>query len=54
MGSCAMVYIQSFVKIDSGIQKLMEGEYADIQTHKHREQGFLKSLLLFFQKTKAG
>jgi hypothetical protein len=25
MGSCAMVYIPSFIKIGSGIQKLMEG-----------------------------
>jgi hypothetical protein len=31
MGSSAMIYIQSFMKIGSGIQKLMGG---DTQTHR--------------------
>jgi hypothetical protein len=30
MGSVVMIYIQSFIKISSGIQKLIEG-YTDIQ-----------------------
>jgi hypothetical protein len=30
MGSCAMIFIPSFIKIGSGIQKLMRG-YTDTQ-----------------------
>jgi hypothetical protein len=44
MGSGAMVYIISFIKIGSSIQRLIEG---DSQTH--RQHGDLISLLLFFQ-----
>jgi hypothetical protein len=35
MGSGAMIYIPSFMKIGSGIQKLIGGiqRYTDIQTH---------------------
>jgi hypothetical protein len=44
MGSGAMVYIPSFLKIGSGIQKLMGGN-----TQTHRQHGDLLSLLLFFQ-----
>jgi di/tricarboxylate transporter len=40
MGSGAMIYIPSFIKIGLGIQKLMEGRRINIQTH---------SLLLFLQ-----
>jgi hypothetical protein len=29
MGSGGMIYIPSFIKIGSGIQKLMEGGYTD-------------------------
>jgi hypothetical protein len=29
MGSGAMIYIPSFIKIGSGIQKLLGGEYTD-------------------------
>jgi hypothetical protein len=32
MGSGAMIYILSFVKIGSGILKLMGGAFADTQT----------------------
>jgi hypothetical protein len=32
MGSGAMIYIQSFIKIGSGIQKLMGGGFTDTQT----------------------
>jgi hypothetical protein len=45
MTSSGMIYIQSFIKIGSGIQKLLEEMH--IQTH--RQQGDLISLLLFFQ-----
>jgi hypothetical protein len=45
MGSGAVINVPSFIKIDSGIQKLMEG-YRDI--HTHRQQGDLINLLLFF------
>jgi hypothetical protein len=31
MGSVAMIYIPSFIKIDSGIQKLIDGN------HRHTE-----------------
>jgi hypothetical protein len=34
MGSVAMIYIPSFMKIGSGIQKLIRG---DSQTHRHTE-----------------
>jgi hypothetical protein len=44
MGSCAMIYKPSFVKISSGIQKLM----GDKQTR--RKHGDRISLLLIFQK----
>jgi hypothetical protein len=42
MGSGAMIYIPSFIKIGSGIQKWMAGI--------HRQQGDLISLRLFFFK----
>jgi hypothetical protein len=46
MGSGAMIYIPSFRKIGSGIQKLICG-HSDTQTH--RQRGDLISLLIFFQ-----
>jgi hypothetical protein len=42
MGSGTIIYIPSFINIDSGIQKL-------IGRDTHRQQGDLISLLLFFQ-----
>jgi hypothetical protein len=45
MGSGAVIYVPSFIKIGSGIQKLIGG----IHRHTHRQQGDLISLLLFFQ-----
>jgi hypothetical protein len=42
MGSCAMIYIPSFIKIGSGIQIKWD-------THTRRQQRDLISLLLFFQ-----
>jgi hypothetical protein len=47
MGSAAMIYIPSFIKIDSGIQKLTAG---DKQTQ--RQHGDLISL--FFNIKKVG
>jgi hypothetical protein len=41
------VYVPSFIKIGSGIQKLIGG--TDAQTHTNRQEGDLISLLLFFQ-----
>jgi hypothetical protein len=46
MGSGVMIYIPSFIKIASGIQKL-KGKYTDTQTH--RQHGDSISLLSFFQ-----
>jgi hypothetical protein len=43
MGSGAMIYVPSFIKIGSGIPKLI----GDTQTH--RQQGDLIRVLLFFQ-----
>jgi hypothetical protein len=43
MGSGAMVYIPSIIKIGSGIQKLIRG------IQRHRQHGDLISLLSFFQ-----
>jgi hypothetical protein len=50
MGSDAMMYIQSFIKIGSGIQKLIGG----IHRHTHRQQHDLISLLYFFKLRKVG
>jgi hypothetical protein len=44
-GPGATIYIPGFIKIGSGIQKLIRG---DLQTH--RQQGDLISLLLFISK----
>jgi hypothetical protein len=46
MGSGAVTYIPSFIKIGSGIQKLIGG-YTD--THTHRQQCDLIILLYFFK-----
>jgi hypothetical protein len=45
MGSGAMIYMSSLIKIDSGIQNVLRRIH--IQTH--RQQGDLKSVLLFFR-----
>jgi hypothetical protein len=41
MGSGAVIYIPSFIKIGSGIQELIGG--------RHRQQGDLISLVYFFK-----
>jgi hypothetical protein len=43
MGSGVMIYVQSFIKIDSGIHTLMGDK------HTHRQQSDHISILLFFQ-----
>jgi hypothetical protein len=48
MGSGAMIYVPSFIKIGSGIQKLIVG---DSQTH--RQHGDLICLPVFFQNKKS-
>jgi hypothetical protein len=50
MGSGAMICIPGFLKIGSGIRKLMEGE----STQTHRQHGDRISLLLFFQNKGSG
>jgi hypothetical protein len=49
MGSGAVIYVPSFIKIGSGTQKLI-GRY----THTHRQQRDLISLLYFFKIRKVG
>jgi hypothetical protein len=44
MGSGAMIYIPSYIKIVSGIQKLMEGGGVT-DTQKHRQHGNRMGLL---------
>jgi hypothetical protein len=47
MGSGAMIYVPSFIKIGSGIHKLMGGG------GRYRQNGHLISLLLFFESKKS-
>jgi hypothetical protein len=49
MRSSAMIYILSFTKIGSGIQKLVEGVHGHGDTPAHRQHAHLLSLLLYFQ-----
>jgi hypothetical protein len=50
MGSGAMIYVPSFIKIGGGIQKLIRG-YTDTAARQH---GDFISLLLFFNNKKSG
>jgi hypothetical protein len=34
VGSCATIYVPSFIKIGSGVQKFIKG---DSQTHRHQD-----------------
>jgi hypothetical protein len=47
MGSGAVIYVPSFIKIGSGIQELTRG---DTQKHTHRQQRDLICLLIFLVK----
>jgi hypothetical protein len=51
MGSGTMIYVPSFIKIGSGVQKLIGGIHRHTQTniHTHRQKRELISLLYFFQ-----
>jgi hypothetical protein len=49
MVSGGMIYVPSFIKIGSGVQKLLGEMHILIHRHTHRQQGNLVSLLLFFQ-----
>jgi hypothetical protein len=49
MGSGAVIYIPSLIKIGSGIQKLIRG-----YTDTHRQQRDVISLLYFFKIEKVG
>jgi hypothetical protein len=50
MGSGAMIYVPSFIKIGSSVQKLIRG----IHTHAHGQQRDLISLLCVFKIRKVG
>jgi hypothetical protein len=50
MGSGAVIYLPSFIKIGSGVQKLIGG----IHRHTHSQQRDLTSLLHLFKIRKAG
>jgi hypothetical protein len=52
MISDGMMYIPSFIKMDSGVLKLL-GEI-NIQGHIHKQQGDLISLLLFLKIMRVG
>jgi hypothetical protein len=49
MGSGGMIYVPSFIKIGSGVQKLMGDIQTDTHTHTHThgQQRDLISLLYF-------
>jgi hypothetical protein len=46
IASCGMIYVLSFIKINSGIKKFLGGIHMH---HTHRQQGNFISLLLFLQ-----
>jgi hypothetical protein len=52
MGSGAVIYLPSFLKIGSGVQKLIGG--SGTQTDTHGQQRDLISLLYFFKIRKVG
>jgi hypothetical protein len=48
MGSDAVIYVPNFIKIGSGVQKLIG------RIHKHTQERELTSLLYFFKMRKVG
>jgi hypothetical protein len=52
MGSGGVKYVPSFIKIGSGLQKLIGGGFID--THTHGQQRDLISLLYFIKIRKVG
>jgi hypothetical protein len=49
MGSGAVIYIPSFIKIGSGVQKLIEGIHRDTHTHTHTHGQQRDLISLLFQ-----
>jgi hypothetical protein len=51
MGSGAVIYVPGFIKISSGVQKVIGrgGIHRHTQTHKHGQQRDFMSLLCFFK-----
>jgi hypothetical protein len=39
MGSGAVIYVPSFIKLGSGVQKLIGGIHKDTHTHTHTHTG---------------
>jgi hypothetical protein len=57
MGSGAVIYVPSFMKIGSGVQKLMGRDtltHTQPDTHTHGQPRDLISLLYFFKIRKVG
>jgi hypothetical protein len=56
MGSGAVTYVPSFIKIDSGVQRLIGRihRHTHEQTHIHTQERDLISLLYFFKIRKIG
>jgi hypothetical protein len=56
MGSDAVIYVPSFIKICSGVQKLICGIHTHThkQKHTHGQQHDRISLLYFFKVMKVG
>jgi hypothetical protein len=55
MSSGAVIYVASFIKIGSGIQKLVGGHgHTHTHTHTHGQQGDLINLLYLFKIRKVG
>jgi hypothetical protein len=52
MGSGAVMYAKSFIKIGSGVQKLIGGIHR--HTYAHGQQRGLISLIYFFKIRKVG
>jgi hypothetical protein len=54
MGSSAVIYVPDFIKIGSGVQKLMGEGGRKIHRQTHGQQRNLISLLYFFNVRKVG
>jgi hypothetical protein len=55
MGSGAVIYVLSFMKIGSGVQKLIgEDKHTRTRAHTHGQQRDLISLLIFLKIRKVG
>jgi hypothetical protein len=52
MGAGAVIYVPSFIKIGSGVKKLVGG--GGIHRHTHGQQRDLISLLYFFKIRRVG